>query len=849
MKASIVSFFTIYMLFVSAAFGQSQPCCDNIKIYGDANENTSTEIKHYDGFTYLTGTTTLNGSTYATFSKLDANLDVVWQYRFEEKSILFDFVKTDDNAFLLVGRENPVRTSTGAWRDNKSILARIDDNGGLDFIRIYDNNKREGFLNIIKHPNPTDPSRPYYMVGVFNSSSTPSSLDEVQIYQLDAQGNSITALDMDYANDDQFGRSLIALSNGDILMVGNYNDSPTDVTGILVRKAGDLSTVASVRTFGTNQTNFYDAVELSDGNILTVGGEGGNSANYNGLLSLVDRSLNALHTLSISNQQINHFTDVTMDENGNIFATAQTPNDIPVIFKLEVNAGSIEIVDAKYFYNNETAFTAAKLDATAGKLYYTDGRTDHPATLGAGSHDILKGYFSLDLSDACLLPLEVFPEDRPFETEAIRLNEEGFALPPADSTILLDLVYECMPICPKESCEISTPTSICNNNGTYQVSFQFINNTPNTITTLLVGTIPTGVNDLYSASGLSIPSNGTYTISFAVPLSGQQLCFRVRAFSEEESCCHIDACVEEPQCDSCVSVLESAVSCNADGTHNFTATLTSGVSPHLATHAVFTPVTAGVCLNGSSAALSLPLSPPLPGTSTISFTLDACGTPLAAGTIVEIALVLLDNQVDLDWCCHGDTLQIVIPDCPSLQPDCSCEELETDVKQGFAFERLQDDCSFRLAPKSLKACDEVQWFAKTTHLGSTTGQEAILYDAVPNAGNTIAMAVTRYQNDGRTCQYEIRQRNTCTTSVRPDSRIGLQPNPASTHIHISSQKEIIAYTILDMKGKPVRIEKLPDVANVIQNIAIHDLVGGLYLVQLQLADGTSAVHKFIKAIQ
>ena len=271
---------------VQSGFSQLEDCCNNIKIYGDNMDNLVSGIKHYDGFTYIIGSTQLLDQRVATFTKFDECNETIWEYQFNFQSELHDFVKTDDEAFLLVGRTLPAQS------DNRSILAKIYDDGTEDFIRSYDNNAREALSRIIKHTNPVNSNAPYYMAGYENPPGSVSFSDEVHLHNLDANGNIMWSKELTFGNDDQWARGLLPLSDGNLILLGDYLPSSS---GIIVKVSGiDGSSIKASRS--VPKASYLDGVEDSNGNIIVAGRYG--LPSEGGILSIFDNDCNFISSLS-----------------------------------------------------------------------------------------------------------------------------------------------------------------------------------------------------------------------------------------------------------------------------------------------------------------------------------------------------------------------------------------------------------------------------------------------------------------------------------------------------------------------------------------------------------------------
>ncbi len=379
-------------------------CCDSLWIYGDVNDNRPTKIKHFNGYTYIASTKTIGNDSYAVFSKFDGVGNLQWEIQLDTFSQILDFERTPANEFLLVGRSMPV-ISGGAWQDNHSILARVDDFGSVIFVRAYPNYGRETFTKIIRHPNPPIAAFPYYIKAVENQDNTAnSSFDESHLYNLDGNGTINWGVEYTYTSpsnnvgtDDQWV-GLAPLQNGNLVILGDY--APGFFNGILIEVSGlDGSPVF---TFQTDvDMRLSDALQLPSGLLVVVGAY--NIPNFDGAILLIDPiNWTVLDAIRYPNQEIGLIREVDLDTNGDLFAVGQRPNGLPVMLKYQVTGGTITEIDSKYFIDGETAFTSPTIftDPGLNRLYYADARTDHPYMYG--DYDILHGSFDLSLTDTCL---------------------------------------------------------------------------------------------------------------------------------------------------------------------------------------------------------------------------------------------------------------------------------------------------------------------------------------------------------------------------------------------------------------------------------------------------------------
>ncbi|MBK8705942.1 MAG: hypothetical protein IPN33_21900 [Saprospiraceae bacterium] len=112
----------------------------------------------------------LNGTKYATFSKYSiTDGSLMWQKEMGMPSVFSDFAYIPkEDAFICVGRTDPIQNANGTAVNNKTILVKFDDQGNMVASKIYDQVGKEEFTHILRHTNPPNPSFPFYVLGSRN---------------------------------------------------------------------------------------------------------------------------------------------------------------------------------------------------------------------------------------------------------------------------------------------------------------------------------------------------------------------------------------------------------------------------------------------------------------------------------------------------------------------------------------------------------------------------------------------------------------------------------------------------------------------------------------------------------
>ncbi|MEN0049263.1 MAG: T9SS type A sorting domain-containing protein, partial [Bacteroidota bacterium] len=248
----------------------------------------------------------------------------------------------------------------------------------------------------------------------------------------------------------------------------------------------------------------------------------------------------------------------------------------------------------------------------------------------------------------------------------------------------------------------------------------------------------------------------------------------------------------------------------------------------------------------------------------VSLQLNNCGAPLQIGAEIKYRISMLDSETN-DWCCHLDTLSVIIPDCRVLDElDCNCEEdFEQETEEGFHTrlycEGRQQVWEFR--PRgALTACDSISWtFGKSQQIQLTTAIDTAFFrPTIPIRLPFVAefcMNVFRNRADGTQCQSQYCEQfipNTCFLLGNPGDtlkphdnpldRIRITPNPVSEELHLSTVEQQAYYQIFDVQGKRIQYALLPSY----QTIIVQELQAGIYFLHLQFEDGRTEVHRFVK---
>lgn len=410
-----------FIAFATVSFSQIN-CCENFTVLGDDANNGSWGVKVYDGFTYVAGYNETNDETYATFTKLDSNNDIVWELVFDQQSVIFDFEQSNSGGFFLVGRTMPIRVGT-SWQDNSTLISHVKDDGTIDFINRYDNFGRENVLDILKHPNPVNADAPYYLINFKNNTTSGvGTIDDAVLMNLNEAGEIVWAREFEYERDDQYGFKLIPYENGSVLGIG---DSFPAQGGTIIQYDGSNGDIIKSTNGGGVDFRYRDIKVLSNGNMVCAGHvEEGNNIRGS-FLSLIDSDFNYLNGFQMTELVSLSGWDLVVDDNDRIIYSYTTPQSTMFLVEASLDGDSLVFENAKTIEN--ISFVEGPFMNWNNGLSFGATIVDHQNSLGA--NDILVGFFPDGIDSPCLIDTTI--DIAPFEytTFDISLDENDYVLP------------------------------------------------------------------------------------------------------------------------------------------------------------------------------------------------------------------------------------------------------------------------------------------------------------------------------------------------------------------------------------------------------------------------------------
>lgn len=435
------------------------------KIYGNAEENRPTVIKAFNDGIYVAGSRFIAGAEYATFTKFDLTTGALcWEKWFELQTHIndFDYEPTQDELFI-VGSTTPFASNF----NNASFLARISGNGNLMDFQRYQQDGRERFERIVRHPNPINPNAPFYVLGIKNppTPTPPTGFEEVVLFNVDKQTGGLV-WGQQYSltpPENEFSRGLIPYGNNLILFGNDISNN-----GVLIQVDGLNGMVINGFTY-PHVLDIYDGLELVNGALLITGE---NFAAHEAFVMTLNPSFATAFGnppgLQFSN--IVKFKDIWQDQFGKLYVIGENKNLTPpfaknyqVVHKLDLfhHAGNyILSVDWARFLEDlsqaETAYGDGYISVTPAhdRIFYADSRLSNPN--GFGNWDMLIGSYDLNLGAPAPCVVDFPHPTTPIFFNQTAVNPSGVSInPPSPVNVpaIKPFMASCNEFCAPAPCD------------------------------------------------------------------------------------------------------------------------------------------------------------------------------------------------------------------------------------------------------------------------------------------------------------------------------------------------------------------------------------------------------------
>ncbi len=451
------------------------------KIYGNGEENRPTVIKAFNDGIYVAGYRVVNGGEFATFSKFNLTTGAItWEKIFEIQTHIndFDYEPSMDELFI-VGHTTPFSSSV----DNRSFLARISGNGNLMDYQSFGQPGREQFSRIVRHPNPVNPTNPFYILGIKNPpTAAPSGADVVVLYNVSVLGivNWVKEYGLTSPPDDEFHRGLIPFGTG-LVLVGDGDDGVgASNDGILVQVDANGNVLNSYSY--PHVLDIYDGLDIANGLFAIVGEDFSTNEAFVMILNgSFSTQVGPTPGLRFSN--ITRFKDIWMSsEFGKLYVIGENKNLSPpyaknyqIVHKLDLFAHpgvTVLSVDwARYLEDQslaETDYSNGVISVTPAhdRIFYADARLNNPS--GFGNWDMLVGSFDLNLGAPapCVVDFP-FPTTTPFFSRNVINVVATSVTPPSPNNppVIQPFTFSCIDFCAAIPdpcpCQFTWTTSNC----------------------------------------------------------------------------------------------------------------------------------------------------------------------------------------------------------------------------------------------------------------------------------------------------------------------------------------------------------------------------------------------------
>lgn len=412
-------------------------------------------IQAYNDGVYVAGFREVqNGDRYAIFSKYNiTDGSLIWQKEMGIPSVFSDFAYIpSEDAFICVGRTDPIQAANGTALNNKSILAKFDDQGNMVASKVYDQIGKEEFTHILRHTNPPNPGFPFYVLGSRNPDpgpmfpQPPSQWDMTVIFNIDANLNvnwvrryEAQLFAIEYENTKGF------FQKGQGFVITG-NDAP-DHDGVLLHVDVTFPpNLAFTKEFVSSDFEILDGVALPNGQFVVAGTDV--SANQ-AVIIVLDNFSTPLYALRYPD--IKEFREIGLDANGRIFTVGLLNNgsDFNVITRIINTSTGLQHDISAYFNEGGTPLPLGHFEVTPtlDAVFYADGIKGSPNS-SFGVFGIAVASLNLDLNNTCMVPypqspIGFTPITQSYEPPVFAIPEPPFVTAPN----IINLPFSCNTPC------------------------------------------------------------------------------------------------------------------------------------------------------------------------------------------------------------------------------------------------------------------------------------------------------------------------------------------------------------------------------------------------------------------
>ncbi|MFM9950518.1 MAG: choice-of-anchor L domain-containing protein, partial [Saprospiraceae bacterium] len=297
----------------------------------------------------------------ATVTRLNALGELQWTLSLNTASQWNDAVLTPSGSLLVVGHSLPDDNTS------RSIMGLVTAAGAFTWLRSYDIPGSDGFTRIVQNPIPENAAFPYYVLG--SQTDIGGGTAELVLLNLNESGNFNWKKLFNGIPGNKYARDLEALSNGDLLISGNF-----ETQGVILR------TDNSGQTFNGVTPDFpfvfLDAVSGSGGSFYAVG-----TSLLDGKVHLMKFDAELIGLWDVTIAGLESASQVFQGPSDRIFVVVKQTQGVSFgqrvsVVKLNDEGNSPSVEWVKYLDNGEIAFEGGTLSfLPPGQIAFADGRT------------------------------------------------------------------------------------------------------------------------------------------------------------------------------------------------------------------------------------------------------------------------------------------------------------------------------------------------------------------------------------------------------------------------------------------------------------------------------------------
>ncbi|MFT6739692.1 MAG: hypothetical protein ACJAVF_001190 [Paraglaciecola sp.] len=598
-------------------------------------------------------------SRLATFSCLEADGDLIWTKTYHELTSFTSFAyDIGSQEFMLCGYK-------GLTNPTRQLLTVKVNIFGSPVCPIQElvrpNTSRILGAKIIRT---NEVAETYIIMSWWNLFS---SIDDLSLLKIDACGNPIWWNDYRFGGgaDDQF-LDLAPWGNGGCVVAGNSSGTGWRATILPVSSNGVANTAVVYNSDPEDCT--FQSIELTPTGNYLVSGQFGQGTATDALLMYLDGSLNAMwgqRYTTANSESMNAAVEI----NNEIFTGMYLPDGTGRslhISKFNLLGNYMETKHLAQSYET-SAYANAKLghaNLPSGADYLTVIDLRNPVPFG-GTWDVAMGAMDLNL-DNCETVLDTIPFEffeLPTNTQNPQVIEVSYDINQFED--FYDITLEQASICEDDCGEMVIDTLTCNPDGSFNISFHLINNTPYVVAaSFFSGIAPGGIfNPTFM--NVNIPANGGVSPIFNTVFTPNNTvvnptpyCFTVSYFNlENDVCCHFETCITLDPCDPCDKEFIDLAAMETPGTTDgccHSIDVTNNWVPNYFTKIRTNLLTPGVDFAGETAGTGWDVS----GTATSLDWTGTGGIPIPTGLSSQAMNFCFDNiqnwsqtpqQVEFEW--------------------------------------------------------------------------------------------------------------------------------------------------------------------------------------------------------